>query len=83
MVKCYEMSQRAPDLDGYFETTWAMEMDTRFGTWNVRGVHSTGSLKSVESKMAKCKFDLVRVQQVRWVDVCSQPADDFTSLWEC
>jgi hypothetical protein len=36
------------------------------GTWNVRSFYGAGSLKTVESKLAKCNLDLVTVQDVRW-----------------
>jgi exonuclease III len=41
-------------------------MDLRFGTWNVRSLHRAGSLKTLVSELAKYKFDLVTVQEVRW-----------------
>jgi len=37
------------------------QMDIRFGTQNVRSVYRAGSLKTVASKLAKCKLDLVAV----------------------
>jgi exonuclease III len=41
-------------------------MDMRFGTWNVRSLNRSGSLKTVSGEFAKCKLDLVGVQEVRW-----------------
>jgi hypothetical protein len=38
----------------------------RFGTWNVRSLYSAGSLKTVWRELARCKLDLVGVQEVRW-----------------
>jgi hypothetical protein len=54
------------------------EMDMRFGTWNVRSLYGTGSLKTVASEQAKCNLDLVTVKGARRVKSCSQPADDYT-----
>jgi len=41
-------------------------MDMRFGTWNVRSLCRTGSLKTVTNKLAKYNYDIVAVQVVRW-----------------
>jgi exonuclease III len=41
-------------------------MDMRFGTWNVRSLYRSGSLKTVARELAKYKLDLVGVQEVRW-----------------
>jgi exonuclease III len=41
-------------------------MDMRFGTWNVRSLHRTGSLKTVVREFGKYKLDLLGVQEVRW-----------------
>jgi exonuclease III len=40
-------------------------MDMRFGTWNVRSLYRSGSLKTVSGELAKYKLDLVGVQEVR------------------
>jgi exonuclease III len=40
-------------------------MDLRFGTWNVRSLYRTGSLETVESKLAKYNLDVMAVQDVR------------------
>jgi exonuclease III len=37
-----------------------------FGTWNVRSRYTSGSLVTVARKLAKCKLDLVGVQEVKW-----------------
>jgi hypothetical protein len=39
-------------------------MDMRFGTWNVRSLFRSGSLKAVGRELGKYKFDLVGVQEV-------------------
>jgi hypothetical protein len=41
-------------------------MDMRFGTWIVRSLYRTGSLKTVLRKPARYKLDLVEVQEVKW-----------------
>jgi hypothetical protein len=41
-------------------------MDMRFGTWNVRSLYRSGSLKTVARVLGKYKLDLVGVQEVRW-----------------
>jgi exonuclease III len=37
----------------------------RFGTWNVRSLYRSGSLTAVARELARCKLDLVGVQEVR------------------
>jgi hypothetical protein len=41
-------------------------MDMRFGMWNIRSVHRTGSLMTVVKEMPKYKLELMGVQEVRW-----------------
>jgi hypothetical protein len=38
---------------------------------------SATHVKTVASDLAKCNLDLVALQEVRWVKVGSQPADDY------
>jgi hypothetical protein len=38
----------------------------RFGTRNVRCLYRSGSLTTVARELARCKLDLVGVQEVRW-----------------
>ena len=38
----------------------------RFGTWNVRSLYRAGSLTAAARELARCKSDLVGVQEVRW-----------------
>jgi hypothetical protein len=47
---------RASDLDGFFGTTKAKEMDIRFGTWNVKSLYRLGSLKTVAGLLEKYKI---------------------------
>jgi hypothetical protein len=54
-------------------------MDVRFETWNVGSVYRTGSLKSVASKLAKHKLELVAVQGGMKVVVSQQMIIHFYS----
>jgi hypothetical protein len=38
----------------------------RFGTWNVRRLYRSGSLKMVARELGKYKLESVGVQEVRW-----------------
>ena len=40
--------------------------DMRFDTWNVRSLYRAGSLTAAARELARCKLDLVGVQEVRW-----------------
>jgi len=51
-------------------------MVMRFGTLNVRSLCGAGSLKTIPSESTKYSLDLVPVQEVRWAEGGSQPADD-------
>jgi hypothetical protein len=51
-------------------------MEMRFGTWNVRSLCRTGSLKAVARELAMFKLDLVSVQQVRWEKDGTERAED-------
>jgi len=53
----------------------------RFGTWNVRGLCRVASLKIVATELTKCKLDLLSVQEVRWDNDGSEPADDSVYLY--
>jgi len=37
----------------------------RFGTWNVRHLYRAGSLTAAARELARCKLDLVSLQEVR------------------
>jgi hypothetical protein len=41
-------------------------MDMRFGTWNIRSLYGVGSLITVSRELSEYKFDLLKVQYVRW-----------------
>jgi len=38
----------------------------RFSTWNVRSIYWSDSLTAVARELARCKLDLVGVQEVGW-----------------
>jgi exonuclease III len=41
-------------------------MGMRFGTWNIRSLYRTGSLKMAARELEKFKLDLVGVQEICW-----------------
>ena len=43
-----------------------MKADVRSGTWNVKNLYRSGSLKTVARGLAKYRLDLVGVQGIRW-----------------
>jgi hypothetical protein len=56
-------------------------MDMKFGTWNVRNLYRTGSLKTVAMELWKCKLELVGVQEVRLQKGGTEQKDDYTFLY--
>jgi hypothetical protein len=40
--------------------------DILLGTWNVRSLYGTGSLRAAAREVARYKLDVVGVQEVRW-----------------
>jgi hypothetical protein len=52
-------------------------MDVRFGTWNVWKVCTAGSLETDANELAKFNSHLVAVQEVRYDNGGSEPADDY------
>jgi hypothetical protein len=57
-------------------------MDMRFGTWNVRSMYRTDSLRAVAEEISKYKLDLVRIQKIRWDGGGTEPAGEYTFLWK-
>jgi hypothetical protein len=57
-------------------------MDMRFRIWNVSSPYRASSLKALGSELAKYKLDIMAGQEVKWVECGSQPADDYTFLYE-
>jgi exonuclease III len=56
-------------------------MDMRFGTWNVRSMYRAGSLRAVAEEIAKCKLDLVGLQEVRWDGEGTELAGEYTFFY--
>jgi exonuclease III len=57
------------------------KMDMRFGTWNVRSLYMSGSLKTVAREIGKYKLNLVGVQEVRWDKGGTEWAEDYTFFY--
>jgi hypothetical protein len=53
----------------------------RFGRWNIRSLHRTGSLKIVARELGKCKLDLVGVLEVRWEKDGTEWEEDYTFFY--
>jgi hypothetical protein len=49
-----------------FQSALDLDLDIRFGTWNVRCLCTAGAIKSVVGVLEKYKLDLVGVQDIRW-----------------
>jgi hypothetical protein len=56
-------------------------MHTRFGTWNVRSLYRSGSLKTAARKSEKNKLDLVFLEEVRWDKGGTERAEDYTFFY--
>jgi exonuclease III len=56
-------------------------MEMRFGTWNVKSMYRSGSLRAVAEKISKYKLDLVGVQEVRWGGGGTESADECTFFY--
>jgi len=54
----------------------------RFGTWNFRSLYRAGLLKTGASELVMHNFNIVAVQEVRWVESGVQPANNYTFLWK-
>jgi hypothetical protein len=53
----------------------------RFGTWNVRSLHKTGTLKTVARELGKYKLDLEGVEEIRWEKSGTEQAKDYTFFY--
>jgi hypothetical protein len=53
----------------------------RFGTRKVRSLYRVGSLKTVSRELARYKFDLVGVQEVRWKGGGTEPVGEYTFFY--
>jgi exonuclease III len=57
------------------------KMDMRFGTWNVRSLYRSGSMKMVARELGKYKLDLVGIQEVRRDKGGTERAEDYTFFY--
>jgi hypothetical protein len=74
------MSQNAW-TDSLDKRTKLREIDTSFGTWNVRGLYRAGSLMAVAKEISKYKLELVGVQKVRWDRGDTEPTGKYTFFY--
>jgi len=57
--------------------------DMRFGTWNDRSLYRAGSLTTAARELARYKFRLVGIQEVRWDKEGTVGAGDYNFfLWK-
>jgi hypothetical protein len=56
-------------------------MDMKFGTWNVRSLYKSGSLKTVARELGKYKLGLVGVQEFRWDKGGTERAENYTFFY--
>jgi hypothetical protein len=52
-------------------------MDMRFDMWKVRILYRAEALITVAREIAKCRLDLVGVQEVRWDKGDTEPAGKY------
>jgi hypothetical protein len=57
------------------------KMDMRFGTWNVRSMYRTGSLRAIAEEISKYTLDLVGPQEVRWDGGGTEPTGEYTLFY--
>jgi hypothetical protein len=57
-------------------------MNVRFGTRNVRSMYRAGLLRAVTEEISKYKIDLVAVEEFRWDRGGTEPAGEYTFLYE-
>jgi hypothetical protein len=53
-----------------------------FGTRNVRSPYKSGSLTTVARELARCKLDLLGVQEVRWDNGGTLGAGDYICFYK-
>jgi hypothetical protein len=56
-------------------------MDIGFGTWTIRSLSRTRSLKMVARELQKHKLDSAGVQKVRWEKGSTEWAEDYTVFY--
>jgi hypothetical protein len=52
-------------------------MGMKLSIWNVRSPYSAGSLTTAARELARCKLDLVGVEEVRWDKEGTTRAGDY------
>jgi hypothetical protein len=58
---------------GPVSTQATLDMDIRFGLGNVKSLYTAGSLMTVSSGLSKYKLHLVRVHEVGWEGIGTEP----------
>jgi hypothetical protein len=53
----------------------------RSGTWNVRSMYRSGSLRKVAEEVSKYKLDLVGVEGARWDKSGTEPAGQYAFFY--
>jgi hypothetical protein len=53
----------------------------RSGTWNIKSMYKSGSLRAVADEISKYKLDSVGVQEVRWDGGGTEPAGEYTFFY--
>jgi hypothetical protein len=56
-------------------------MDTIFGTWNIRSLYRAGSLMIVSKELSKHMLDFMGVQEVRWDRCDTEQAGEYTLFY--
>jgi hypothetical protein len=54
----------------------------RFGIRKVRSLYRAGSLLAISKELSKYKLDLIGVQEARWDGGGTEPAGEYTILYE-
>ena len=61
--------------------TKQLKRDNGYGTWNVRSLYRAGSFTAAARELARYKFDLVGVQEVRWDREGPVRAEDYNFFY--
>jgi hypothetical protein len=69
-------------MDPLNKRTKLRNTDMIFGTWNVRCLYRAGSFMTVPKELSKYRLDLVGVQDVRLEDGGTEPAGEYSFLYE-
>jgi len=92
-ARCFLWRQSNPEVNypptrisggaGVFlgEVSRNRKRDILLGTWNVRSLYRAGSLTAAARELARCKLDLVGVQEVRWDKEGTVRAGDYSFFY--